>query len=219
MKRSPISTHDRATRALLLRVNGHESLTGGCHEPPPVASHSRHALHYVQDDLPSVASGRAGLARITASRDSARSATRRPVFDVGRWNGGALLRPPFGVLTNWILGWRLRPVSTIPGTPIEVRNQAVIHASHRARLESVDRCRTVAVVVGRLPVGSTRLYYECSAGRLSMEGAPGRTAQRCFEERATALLRHYRRREGRARRAHIHTAPYARRLEHHHRQP
>ena len=50
------------------------------------------------------------------------------MFEVGRWNGGALLRPPFGRVTN-ILAWMLRPVSTASGTPIEVRNAIVIRAS------------------------------------------------------------------------------------------
>ena len=54
---------------------------------------------------------------------------QKAVFEVGRWNGGALLRPPFGRVTNFILAWMLRPVSTASGTPIEVRNAIVIRAS------------------------------------------------------------------------------------------
>jgi coniferyl-aldehyde dehydrogenase len=33
---------------------------------------------------------------------------RKAVFDTGRWNGGDLLRPPFGRLTDLILRWMLR---------------------------------------------------------------------------------------------------------------
>jgi uncharacterized protein YndB with AHSA1/START domain len=86
-------------------------------------------LHYVQDDLPFGGVGASGLGLYHGIEGFRTFSHQKAVFDVGRWNGGALLRPPFGGLTNWILGWMLRPFSTIPGTPIEVRNQAVIPAS------------------------------------------------------------------------------------------
>ena len=86
-------------------------------------------LHYVQDDLPFGGVGASGFGAYHGIEGFRTFSHQKAVFDVGRWNGGALLRPPFGGLTNLILSWMLRPVSTTPGPPIEVRNEIVIRAS------------------------------------------------------------------------------------------
>ena len=153
-------------------------------------------LHYVQDDLPFGGIGASGFGAYHGIEGFRAFSHQKAVFEVGRWNGGALLRPPFGRLTNFILSFMLRQARTTSGAPIEVRNAAVIHASDRTRVGPANRCRTLAVVVARLSVGSTRVTYKCSVGRLPMEGTPGRTAQRRGEERPTAFLRHHRRRDG-----------------------
>jgi coniferyl-aldehyde dehydrogenase len=62
-------------------------------------------LHYVQDDLPFGGVGAGAYHGIEGFRAFSH---RKAVFDTGRWNGGVLLRPPFGRLTNTILAWMLR---------------------------------------------------------------------------------------------------------------
>ena len=85
-------------------------------------------LHYVQDDLPFGGVGASGFGAYHGIEGFRTFSHQKAVFDVGRWNGGALLRPPFGRLTNMILAWMLRPGDTASKAPIEVRNEAVIHA-------------------------------------------------------------------------------------------
>ena len=109
-------------------------------------------LHYVQDDLPFGGVGASGVGAYHGIEGFRTFSHQKAVFDVGRWNGGALLRPPFGGLTNLILSWMLRPVSTTPGHRSRFATQTVIHASGRTRVGSVDRRRTLAVVVAA-PVG------------------------------------------------------------------
>jgi coniferyl-aldehyde dehydrogenase len=86
-------------------------------------------LHYVQDDLPFGGVGASGFGAYHGIEGFRAFSHAKAVFEVGRWNGGALLRPPFGGLTNVILSFMLRQTRTASGTPIEVRNAAVIHAS------------------------------------------------------------------------------------------
>ena len=85
-------------------------------------------LHYVQDDLPFGGVGASGSGAYHGIEGFRAFSHPKAVFEVGRWNGGALLRPPFRRLTNFILGFMLRQGRTTPGVPIEVRNAAVIHA-------------------------------------------------------------------------------------------
>jgi coniferyl-aldehyde dehydrogenase len=65
-------------------------------------------LHYVQDDLPFGGVGASGFGAYHGIEGFRAFSHQRSVFDVGHWNGGALLRPPFGRLTNIILQWMLR---------------------------------------------------------------------------------------------------------------
>ena len=65
-------------------------------------------MHYVQDDLPFGGVGASGLGAYHGIEGFRTFSHQKAVFDVGRWNGGALLRPPFGRLTNMILNWMLR---------------------------------------------------------------------------------------------------------------
>ena len=65
-------------------------------------------MHYVQDDLPFGGVGASGLGAYHGIEGFRAFSHQKAVFDVGRWNGGALLRPPFGRLTNFILNWFLR---------------------------------------------------------------------------------------------------------------
>jgi uncharacterized protein YndB with AHSA1/START domain len=85
-------------------------------------------MHYVQDDLPFGGVGVSGFGAYHGIEGFRAFSHQKAVFDVGRWNGGVLLRPPFGRLTNLILSWTLRPVGSIR-PPIEVRNEKVIPAS------------------------------------------------------------------------------------------
>ena len=85
-------------------------------------------LHYVQDDLPFGGVGASGVGAYHGIEGFRAFSHAKAVVDVGRWNGGALLRPPFGQLTNFILSVMLRQTGTTSGAPIEVRNAAVIHA-------------------------------------------------------------------------------------------
>jgi len=63
--------------------------------------------HYVQDDLPFGGIGASGFGAYHGIEGFRAFSHQKAVFDVGRWNGGALLRPPFGRLTNIILAWML----------------------------------------------------------------------------------------------------------------
>jgi coniferyl-aldehyde dehydrogenase len=65
-------------------------------------------LHYVQDDLPFGGVGPSGFGAYHGIEGFRTFSHQKAVFDVGRLNGGALLRPPFGRLTNFILSWMLR---------------------------------------------------------------------------------------------------------------
>jgi coniferyl-aldehyde dehydrogenase len=65
-------------------------------------------MHYVQDDLPFGGVGASGFGAYHAIEGFRAFSHQKAVFDVGRWNGGVLLRPPFGRLTNVILAWMLR---------------------------------------------------------------------------------------------------------------
>ena len=65
-------------------------------------------MHYVQDDLPFGGVGASGFGAYHGIEGFRAFSHRKAVFDVGRWNGGALLRPPFGRLTNMVLNWMLR---------------------------------------------------------------------------------------------------------------
>jgi coniferyl-aldehyde dehydrogenase len=65
-------------------------------------------MHYVQDDLPFGGVGASGFGAYHGIEGFRAFSHQRSVFDVGHWNGGALLRPPFGRLTNIILQWMLR---------------------------------------------------------------------------------------------------------------
>jgi coniferyl-aldehyde dehydrogenase len=65
-------------------------------------------MHYVQDDLPFGGVGPSGLGAYHGIEGFRTFSHQRAVFDVGRWNGGVLLRPPFGRLTNMVLNWMLR---------------------------------------------------------------------------------------------------------------
>ncbi len=85
-------------------------------------------LHYAQDDLPFGGIGASGLGAYHGIEGFRAFSHQKAVFEVGRWNGGALLRPPFGRLTNFIVNFMLRQTGTTSGAPIEVRNAAVIHA-------------------------------------------------------------------------------------------
>src|SRR5262245_40206683 len=85
-------------------------------------------LHYPQDDLPVGGVGASGFGAYHGIEGFRAFSHQKAVFEVGRWNGGALLRPPFGRLTNVILSFMLRQTGTTSGAPIEVRNAAVIHA-------------------------------------------------------------------------------------------
>jgi hypothetical protein len=84
-------------------------------------------LHYVQDDLPFGGVGPSGLGAYHGVEGFRTFSHRKAVFDTGRWNGGGLLRPPYGRLTDFILRWMLRPAG--PRPPIVVRNEIEIRAS------------------------------------------------------------------------------------------
>jgi coniferyl-aldehyde dehydrogenase len=65
-------------------------------------------LHYVQDDLPFGGVGLSGFGAYHGIEGFRAFSHQKAVFDKGRWNGSALLQPPFGRLTNSILSWMLR---------------------------------------------------------------------------------------------------------------
>jgi coniferyl-aldehyde dehydrogenase len=120
-------------------------------------------MHYVQDDLPFGGVGPSGFGAYHGIEGFRMFSHQKAVFEVGRWNGGALLRPPFGRLTNFILAWMLRPVSTASGTPIEVRNAIVIRAS-------AERVWDLLTDVERWP----SWYRACRWVRVESTGSTGR---------------------------------------------
>ena len=65
-------------------------------------------LHYAQEDLPFGGVGPSGLGAYHGIEGFRTFSHQKAVFAPGRWNGGALLKPPFGRLTNLILTWTLR---------------------------------------------------------------------------------------------------------------
>jgi coniferyl-aldehyde dehydrogenase len=65
-------------------------------------------LHYVQDDLPFGGVGLSGFGAYHGIEGFRTFSHQKAVFAAGRWNGGALLQPPFGRLTDFILSWMLR---------------------------------------------------------------------------------------------------------------
>jgi uncharacterized protein YndB with AHSA1/START domain len=83
-------------------------------------------LHYAQEDLPFGGVGPSGIGAYHGIEGFRTFSHQKAVFEPGRWNGGALLRPPFARLTNMILAWMLRQSSR---PPIEVHNEIVIRAS------------------------------------------------------------------------------------------
>lgn len=85
-------------------------------------------LHYVQDDLPFGGVGPSGLGAYHGIEGFRTFSHQKAVFETGKWNGGALLRPPFGQLTDVILSWMLR-TERPSGPPVDVRNEIVIRAS------------------------------------------------------------------------------------------
>jgi hypothetical protein len=101
-------------------------------------------LHYAQDDLPFGGVGTSGFGAYHGIEGFRAFSHQKAVFVTGRWNGGALLRPPFGRLTDFILSFMLRQGRTTSGAPIEVRNAAMIHAP-------IDRVWGVLTDVERWP--------------------------------------------------------------------
>jgi coniferyl-aldehyde dehydrogenase len=65
-------------------------------------------LHYVQDDLPFGGVGPSGFGAYHGIEGFRAFSHAKAVFEKKRWNGAALLRPPFGRLTNMVLDWMLR---------------------------------------------------------------------------------------------------------------
>jgi len=65
-------------------------------------------LHYAQDDLPFGGIGQSGFGAYHGIEGFRAFSHPKAVYQQGRWNGGALLRPPFGRITDFILGWMLR---------------------------------------------------------------------------------------------------------------
>ena len=65
-------------------------------------------LHYVQDDLPFGGVGPSGFGAYHGIEGFRAFSHQKAVYEQARWNGSALLRPPFGRLTNLILRWFLR---------------------------------------------------------------------------------------------------------------
>ena len=98
-------------------------------------------LHYAQDDLPFGGVGPSGVGAYHGIEGFRAFSHQKAVFAPGRFNGSALLRPPFGRLTDMALDWMLRRVGA---APIEVRNEAVINAP-------VDRVWDVLTDLERWP--------------------------------------------------------------------
>src|ERR671911_490815 len=72
-------------------------------------------LHYVQDDLPFGGVGASGLGAYHGIEGFRAFSHAKAVVEGARGNGGALLRPPFGRLTNVILSVMLRQTVTTSG--------------------------------------------------------------------------------------------------------
>ena len=90
----------------------------------------------------------------------------------------------------------------------------------RTRVGSADRRRTLAVVVSGLPVGSSRVTGKCSQPCVfRWKAHPVELRSTVVTSRSTALFAITADGAGRARRAHVHAPPHARRLEHRRRQP
>ena len=78
-------------------------------ERPPAASRSTaRCCTTSRTTCRSAASAPSGMGAYHGIEGFRAFSHQKAVFDVGRWNGGALLRPPFGRLTNSILSWMLR---------------------------------------------------------------------------------------------------------------
>jgi signal transduction histidine kinase/ligand-binding sensor domain-containing protein len=65
-------------------------------------------LHYAQDDLPFGGVGPSGFGAYHGIEGFRTFSHQKAVFHPGRWNGSALLRPPFGRLTDFAVSWLLR---------------------------------------------------------------------------------------------------------------
>lgn len=65
-------------------------------------------LHYAQDDLPFGGVGPSGFGAYHGIEGFRTFSHQKAVFHPGRWNGSALLRPPFGRLTDAVLSWMLQ---------------------------------------------------------------------------------------------------------------
>jgi len=65
-------------------------------------------LHYAQDDLPFGGIGPSGFGAYHGIEGFRAFSHKKAVYEQGRWNGGSLLQPPFGRLTDAVLGWMLR---------------------------------------------------------------------------------------------------------------
>ena len=65
-------------------------------------------LHYVQDDLPFGGVGASGFGAYHGIEGFRAFSHAKGIFEQGRWNGGNLLRAPFGRLAETILKVMLR---------------------------------------------------------------------------------------------------------------
>src|SRR5215475_4771479 len=69
---------------------------------------NRTLMHYAQDDLPFGGVGPSGMGVYHGIEGFRTLSRAKGVFEQGRWNGGNLLRAPFGRLTDAILKLMLR---------------------------------------------------------------------------------------------------------------
>ena len=191
-----VNARPRPLAALLLRIIRNESETGAHADDLRRRDDQRHA--------PALRAGRSPVWRRRGER----------LWRIPRHRGLPRVQSREGGVRRGAMEWRrtvaspVRPTHQLhselhaPPGPHDLRGtdrgsqRRGDPRVDRTRLGPANRCRTLAVVVARLSVGSTRVTYKCSVGRLPMEGAPGRTAQRRGEERPTAFLRHHRRRDG-----------------------
>lgn len=65
-------------------------------------------MHYVQDDLPFGGVGPSGMGAYHGIEGFRSLSHAKGIFDQGRWNGSALLHPPFGQIADTILRLMLR---------------------------------------------------------------------------------------------------------------
>jgi coniferyl-aldehyde dehydrogenase len=84
-------------------------------------------MHYAQDDLPFGGVGPSGMGAYHGIEGFRTLSHAKGIYVQGRWNGGNLLRAPFGRLTDMALSWMLRADASRP--PIEVRNETLVRAS------------------------------------------------------------------------------------------